>query len=143
MTETEKRIKEIANGLSPLRQVTDSQKRFELLKDECRRTFTRENPSLVDEQFWKSSPMSVFKIKKYELMPNRVKPEDTRSGGYHQKYGDDCWELDAVEPRELQRIVREAVREELDLEVWKASLEQEEMDRADLTERFGKATVKV
>ena len=85
--------------------------------------------------------LTIKQVREYKLMPNRIKPEDTRSGEYSQTYGDDCWELDAIEPKELQRITKEAIEKQLDLKMWEKSLKQEEMDRANLTKRFSNATV--
>lgn len=55
-----KRIMEIANGLSSLRQVavSDSERRFGLLKPECRRIVELELPP--GEIFWEQSPMKFF-----------------------------------------------------------------------------------
>ena len=85
--------------------------------------------------------LTIEQVKQYELIPNRIKSKDSRSEEYSKKYGDDCWELDAIEPKELQRIAKEAIEKQLDLKMWEKSLKQEEMDRANLTKRFSNTTV--
>lgn len=63
---------------------------------------------------------------------NPVKETDSRSEKYNQKFGESCWELDAVEPKELAALVEEAVFEVRDLELWKESVEQENKWRKEL-----------
>jgi len=85
--------------------------------------------------------LTIEQVKKYELPPNYVKAEDTRSPQYVSKYGRECWELDAIEPSELQRIVQSTIREHLDEEQWDQSLRRERRDRNKLIERFKKARI--
>jgi len=61
-TKVWKRIQEIAHNFSaPLGLAPNPDTQFEILREECRRTFGRENPVLsVDEQHWKSTPMGIF-----------------------------------------------------------------------------------
>lgn len=87
--------------------------------------------------------LSIDQVRKYKLLPNPTKKADSRSSAYVSEFGDECWELDAVEPRELQRIVKHAIEDEIDMQTWKHSLEQEEADRAELMERFRKARLSV
>ena len=87
--------------------------------------------------------LTIKQVKQYKLIPNPTKLADPRSQAYVAQYGDECWELDAIEPRELQRLVKDAIEEHLDREVWENSLEQEEKDRTNLTESFANATIEV
>ena len=66
--------------------------------------------------------LTIDQVKKYRLIPNPTKFADPRSRSYVSQFGDECWELDAIEPRELQRIVKQAVEEQMDLEAWKTRL---------------------
>lgn len=87
--------------------------------------------------------LTIDQVKQYKLIPNPTKLADPRSQAYVAEYGDQCWELDAIEPRELQRIVKDAIEGHLDRETWETSLEQEEKDRTNLKERFENATIEV
>jgi hypothetical protein len=87
--------------------------------------------------------LTIDQVKQYNLIPNPAKLADPRSQAYVAQYGDQCWELDAIEPRELQRLVKDAIEERLDLEVWANSLEQEGKDRTSLIESFANATIGV
>jgi len=53
--------------------------------------------------------LTYGQVQKYNLLLNPTKKADPRAREYMSKYGDGCWELDALEPREFQRIKREAV----------------------------------
>jgi hypothetical protein len=43
---------------------------------------------------------------------------DPRYRWFVKNYGDRCWELDAMDPRELRRMVEQAIRAEIDWEAW-------------------------
>lgn len=58
-------------------------------------------------------------VEQYNLIPNPTKVTDSRSPAYEAKFGNECWELDAIEPDELVRIVQEAVEDEItDPDAW-------------------------
>lgn len=67
-----------------------------------------------------------------ELHPpeNPAKETDSRAVNYIRKYGNSSWELDAVEPAELARMVEEKILEFRDDEIWDKSVKQEEGERA-------------
>jgi len=85
--------------------------------------------------------LRIDQVKQYNLISNPTKLADPRSQAYVAQYGDQCWELDAIEPRELQRIVKDAIEEHVDREVWENGLKQEEEDRTSLTESFASLIV--
>lgn len=69
--------------------------------------------------------LTYDQIKCYELLPNPTKRADPRSKDYISKFGDRCWELDALEPKELQRIVRDAIMSHIqNPEAWDKSLQE-------------------
>jgi hypothetical protein len=47
------------------------------------------------------------------LFPRKVKRRDTRARKYLIKYGDRCWEVEALEPRQLLQIVEQTLRREV------------------------------
>ena len=63
-----------------------------------------------------------------ELKPpeNPAKETDSRYSGYVENFGESSWELDAIEPRELASIVRNAVLELRDEDLWREAVEREE-----------------
>lgn len=48
-------------------------------------------------------------IDQYQPPPNPAKVTDSRFEAYQQKYGDESWELDALDPRTLAGIIERAV----------------------------------
>jgi hypothetical protein len=82
--------------------------------------------------------LTIDQVKQYNLVPNPTKMSDTRTSDYATQYGEECWELDAIEPNELQRLVEEAILEHLDQEQWDKSLARVEEEKAELKEKFAK-----
>lgn len=62
--------------------------------------------------------LTYDQVQQYNLIPNPTKDTDTRCDDYKRYYGDECWELDAIEPNELVRICATAV--EALIEDWDA-----------------------
>jgi hypothetical protein len=52
------------------------------------------------------------------LPPNPTKSADTRAAKYVARYGDRCWELDALPPDQLKSRVREAIARYIDPDRW-------------------------
>jgi hypothetical protein len=78
----------------------------------------------------------------YDLIPNPVKKTDRRSSGYVSQYGDQCWELDAIEPDQLIWIFRTAVESLIeDKDAWQAIKEQDRVERKALIEQIEGITV--
>jgi hypothetical protein len=48
-----------------------------------------------------------------QLFPRSVKRRDTRARKYMARYGDRCWEVEALDPRQLLGIVEQALRREV------------------------------
>ena len=79
--------------------------------------------------------LNFDQVEQYSLVPNPTKWADSRSGRYIAQYGDDCWELDAIEPNELTRLCREAVESEIDdTEAWETIKKLDKAERAQLME---------
>lgn len=57
---------------------------------------------------------------------------DSRAGGYIAKFGHTCWELDALEPSELARLVESTVDQYRDEDRWDAAVERERTARRNL-----------
>jgi len=72
--------------------------------------------------------LTYEQIQRYNLLPNPTKKADPRAKEYISKYGDKCWELDALEPRIFQAIVKSAVEAEMDKSLL-YKIEQENQER--------------
>jgi hypothetical protein len=65
---------------------------------------------------------------------NPAKTKDSRYASYIRLYGTSSWELDAVEPSELVRLVTDAVLDLRDDDLWEEAVEEEEETRNKLVE---------
>lgn len=71
-------------------------------------------------------------IETMDVPENPTKMSDSRAEGYVALFGDASWELDAVEPTELARLVTEAVTGLRDEELWNEAVERENEMRQEL-----------
>ena len=53
-------------------------------------------------------------IEEFSPPPNPAKLTDSRCGSYIRKYGDESWELDALEPRVITELIHHHVTVYLD-----------------------------
>jgi hypothetical protein len=73
--------------------------------------------------------LTYEQVQAYGLLPNPTKKADPRAKEYVSRYGDECWELDALEPRTLRTVVKDAVKSKIDLKVWSEVAERNERAR--------------
>ena len=62
------------------------------------------------------------------------KRSDTRYQWFTRRYGDTCWELDALNPALARERLNQALWDELDQDEWYRAEEIEEVERASLRE---------
>ncbi len=78
----------------------------------------------------KRMALTYDQVRRYDLIPNPAKIADTRSKGYISQFGNQCWELDAIEPDELVRLCRTAVDTLIeDRDAWLAIKEKDKAER--------------
>jgi len=73
--------------------------------------------------------LTAAQINKYKPPPNPAKISDPRAGWYIREFGDMSWELDALPPEVLEKIVKKAVLVHLDSDVFDGMLVQEQADK--------------
>lgn len=61
--------------------------------------------------------------------PNPAKLSDSRAEKYIREYGPESWELDAIEPANLQDLIQEAIGKYLDTEKFEARLDRQGIER--------------
>ena len=74
--------------------------------------------------------LNMDQIEQYEPPPNPAKLTDSRGSAYVAEYGDDSWELDALEPSVLVALIEQALEPLIDLDEWRAGLEREQAERS-------------
>lgn len=76
--------------------------------------------------------LNMEQIEKYEPPPNPAKESDPRFEGYQRKYGQESWELDALEPTVLRKLIEKNVNKFLNKAVWANSVLRQEAQRSEL-----------
>jgi len=71
-------------------------------------------------------------IEQYNPPPNPAKTTDARYQSYADKYGDESWELDALEPSVIVSLIREAVEARIDQDAWEEALSRQQTGRDQL-----------
>jgi hypothetical protein len=77
--------------------------------------------------------LNMDQVDQYNLAPNPAKVTDSRFRFYQEEYGDESWELDALNPAQLVDLINTGVSQHRDMKLWK---EQEDL------EVRGKATLR-
>lgn len=73
--------------------------------------------------------LNMDQIERYRPPPNPAKMTDSRFEDYQKKFGDESWELDALEPTVIHDLIRDAVVRVRDEKRWDAMLMQEAEDK--------------
>ena len=63
-------------------------------------------------------------IEEFNPPPNPAKMTDSRFAGYAAQYGDESWELDALEPRVMTDLIRRHVEEHRDPDLWETKVRE-------------------
>lgn len=140
----------VNRGYSSCTAMHDAYKRFKEKEDEGKETcilyLGDHDPSGLDmirdikerlEEFGvdtevKHIGLTMKQIEKFNPPPNPAKITDPRATGYIAEYGDTSWEVDALDPETLHKLVRENVEKLIDMELFKDKIKQEEEDKEKL-----------
>ncbi len=71
-------------------------------------------------------------IEQYNPPPNPAKTTDARYQSYAERFGEESWELDALEPSVIVDLIREAVQDRIDWDAWEEALERQRTGRDQL-----------
>jgi len=83
--------------------------------------------------------LTMEQIEDQSPPPNPAKITDSRYEGYCAEYGEESWELDALEPSFIEALIREHVEAERDQERWDEATAEQEKEREqiqDVIERW-------
>jgi hypothetical protein len=78
--------------------------------------------------------LNMDQVEQYQPPPNFAKTTDSRFADYMAEYGNESWELDALEPRMLDTLVRETIEQHVDSELWDRRVARQERERRELTD---------
>lgn len=77
--------------------------------------------------------LNMDQVRRYNPPPNPAKESDARCGAYKKRFGDKSWELDALDPPVIDRLIRDQLTELIDQEQWEADIRREDHARAQLS----------
>ena len=78
--------------------------------------------------------LNMDQVQQYDPPPNPAKITDSRASAYIAEFGDESWELDALEPRVIADLIRESVIDIRDEGRWTAQVDRETQAREQLTQ---------
>ena len=73
--------------------------------------------------------LNMDQILQYEPPPNPAKLSDARAAGYLERFGDESWELDALEPSVLVELIRDEIGTLIEWDSWQEAAEADDLDR--------------
>lgn len=74
--------------------------------------------------------LNFDQIKQYNPPPNPVKMTDSRKDVYIEKYGEESWELDALEPKVLDELITTRINKLTDVDLLEEAGERQEEEKA-------------
>jgi hypothetical protein len=73
--------------------------------------------------------LNMGQVELYSPPPNPAKLTDSRCTSYLHKFGRESWELDALDPRTIDQLIRDTIYEHMDISTWEDSVEAERKDK--------------
>lgn len=73
--------------------------------------------------------LNINQINQYRPPPNPAKITDSRFDEYQKIYGDESWELDALEPRVISNLIEEEILALRDEDKWTEALQMEQANK--------------
>ena len=92
-------------------------------------TFARRSAGEVDVR---RIALNMNQIEEYSPPPNFAKETDSRAKDYIKKYGDESWELDALEPTILNDLITNEIEKFIDWDIWNETMQEEKEAREPL-----------
>lgn len=78
--------------------------------------------------------ITMEQIEEFNPPPNPAKITDPRAGWYMAEHGDTSWEVDALSPEVLHKLVRKHVEELIDMDMYEIIVDKEDDDKEKLQE---------
>lgn len=72
--------------------------------------------------------LSMAQVEEFNPPPNPAKMTDVRAQAYVEEFGDESWELDALEPTYIRSLIEQSVLKIRDEEIWNQSMQRENDD---------------
>lgn len=72
--------------------------------------------------------LNMNQVEEFNPPPNPAKLSDARARDYIDKYGEESWELDALDPKYIENLIKDAVLKVRDEDAWNESMKRENED---------------
>jgi hypothetical protein len=72
--------------------------------------------------------LNMPQIEELQPPPNPAKMTDSRARDYVSRYGHESWELDALDPPYIERLIEDAILKIRDPDLWDEALAEENND---------------
>jgi len=120
------------SGLDMVRDISDRLEEFGL--NYCPYIWYEDDPANMDAMDFTIQHIALTQgqIKQYNPPPNPTKVKDPRAKDYLGKFGQTCWEVDALPPNVLNKLVTAEIEKLMDMRLFNAQIEQEKKDVAKL-----------
>ncbi|ALG75175.1 hypothetical protein VY88_27115 [Azospirillum thiophilum] len=76
--------------------------------------------------------LNMDQVRRYRPPPNPAKEADSRFADYIKRHGDQSWELDALDPTVIDKLIRDQIDGLIDGDAWEAAIAREDEYRAQL-----------
>ena len=76
--------------------------------------------------------LTMNQVTTYNPPPNPAKITDSRCGKYIDQYGEESWELDALEPQMLTKLITNEVKALRDDAIYQTICDREEAEKREL-----------
>lgn len=80
--------------------------------------------------------MNMDQVKRYKPPPNPAKITDSRAADYIRKFGESSWELDALEPSVIDKLITDEIVDLIDPDVWKDAKEEQADKRRKIVDLY-------
>ena len=81
----------------------------------------------------KKIALNPAQVRKYKLPHNPVKTTDARHQAFMDKFGDKCYEVDAIPPEDLQKLVTKSIENLMDMKAYDKVISKEDNLKKKLT----------
>lgn len=76
--------------------------------------------------------LNMPQVEQYNPPPNPAKITDRRFADYQSKFGDESWELDALDPKVIDGLISSEIKKYIDYDTWEEDKEREKKAKAKL-----------
>lgn len=110
----------------------DVEERLDLFVKTSMNRMDEIGPNEIPAVAMKRVALNMDQVRELNPPENPAKITDSRAEGYIRRFGTSSWELDAIEPRQLAQIVRDAVMEIMDVDRFNRNVEKMQKGREEL-----------